>query len=217
MDEEYSENYMEIVGSENQNSNKIKNQNSSLDQNSTEANNTNGLQNKNLKFDEIPIKPAANNFLELLEKNLENNDYNDYYENEDNENKRKIKYEPRRKKEVKFDLSNQKKYKYYSQKFDKNFGKDVDGLDNFDKIDYNENNNSKKKTLIKYDKMRNNSSSSVNKNVNKKENSVNNNSNRNHNANNKTKGILINLIFLVNFRFFLFSNFINRINILYMK
>lgn len=188
MDDEYSDNN-EIIASENQNLNKLKNQNSSMDQNSTEANNTNGLQNKNLKFDEIPIKPAANNFLELLEKNLENIDYNDNYENDDNYNKRKIKYEPRRKKEIKFDFSNQKKYKYYSEKFDKNFGKDIDALDNFEKTDYNDNHN-KNKTATKYEKMRNNSSSAINKSNKRKENSLNGNNNVNKNSNiiNRTKG-----------------------------
>jgi len=157
MDDDYSEYNNDLVGSERINSNNLKNQNSSLDQSSTEANNTNGLQNKNLKFDEIPIKPAANNFLELLEKNLENaeniDDDNDY--TEDFQPKKRIKYEPRKKRDIKFDFSKQKKYKYYSQKFDKDFGKDIDKLDQFET--YNEISN-KNKPSTKYDKMKNNSS-----------------------------------------------------------
>ena len=136
MEDDFSDDNNDIIASANPISNNYKNQNSSLDQNSTEANNTNGLQNKNLKFDDIPIKPATNNFLELLEKNLENeNNYNDYDYSDNVNPKRIIKYEPRKKREIKFDFSKQKKYKYYSQKFDKQFGKDIEALDNYNKIE----------------------------------------------------------------------------------
>ncbi len=160
-EEESNNNNNKILASENKHINNKKNQNSSLDQNSTSANNTNGLQNKNLKFDEIPIKPAANNFLELLEKNLENLEANEDFENYDDENSNrpKIKYEPRKKREIKFDFSKQKKYKYYAQKFDKNFGKDAEGFENYDS--YADNLNSKGgKANLKYDKMKHHSSSS---------------------------------------------------------
>ena len=190
MDDDYTENNNEIIGSsENVFNNNQKNQNSSLDQNSTSANNTNGLQNKNLKFDEIPIKPAVNNFLELLEKNLKNTDAIDDYENEeDNFNRPKIQYEPRKKREIKFDFSKQKKYKYYAEKFDKNFGKDAEGFGNHENYGESNFNNKKNKGASKYDKMKSHSSSNAVKdafksnNV-KKDNSISGIRNSNVNAN----------------------------------
>lgn len=214
MDDDFSENHNEIIGSsENIYINNHKNQNSSLDQNSTSANNTNGMQNKNLKFDEIPIKPAANNFLELLEKNLENADaIEDYDYDEDNYNKPKIRYEPRKKREVKFDFSKQKKYKYYAQKFDKNFGKDAEGFDNVDNYETLNSNNNKKKGLMKYDKMKSHSSTSSakdavrNNNIKRDNSSSGNRSNANVNShtNNKTKGKFLFIKCLLIFLYIIF-------------
>ena len=73
-------------------------------------------------FDDIPIQPKAKNFYELLETNLAN-------EPDDipqPSNKKAIKYEPRRRRTDMIQISapnEQKKYKYYSQNFNKDFGK----------------------------------------------------------------------------------------------
>lgn len=224
MDDYYNseENNNEILASENKYINNKKNQNSSLDQNSTSANNTNGLQNKNLKFDEIPIKPATKNFLELLEKNLENleanEDLENYYDDE-NSNRPKIKYEPRKKREIKFDFSKQKKYKYYAEKFDKNFAKDTEGFDNNNA--HADNLNSKGgKVNLKYDKMKHPPSSSAardahrNAHNTKKDYSVNGNRNSNLNVNvnsggNRNKGKF-------NFVYFLFVCFMIDLLIIFI-
>ena len=75
------------------------------------------------KFDEIPIKPGGSTFLELLEKNLKN-EGDGNYEGENNGKKKIIKHE-RFKKVIKVstpDDKEKKKYKYYLQNFDKQFG-----------------------------------------------------------------------------------------------
>jgi hypothetical protein len=78
-------------------------------------------QDKPKSFDDIPIQPKAKNFYELLESNLAS-------ANEDvpqSSNKKIIKYEPRKKRTDVLNISaptDQKKYKYYSQNFNKDFG-----------------------------------------------------------------------------------------------
>jgi hypothetical protein len=98
------------------------------------SNNSEGSKNKEEKepehedrptapksFDDIPIQPKSTNFYELLESNLAS-------ATEDipqQSNKRFIKYEPRRRRTDMLHISEpteQKKYKYYSQNFNKNFG-----------------------------------------------------------------------------------------------
>jgi len=179
MDDEYSEennNEKKTLENFSNNENLKNNQNSSLDHNSTSANYTNGLLTKKLKFDEIPIKPTSNNFLELLEKNLENLEANEDFENYDDDIncKPKFQYEPRKKREIKFDFSKQKKYKYYAQKFDKNFGKDGEGgfVENFESYAETNKGNIKgykgnNKGVLKYDKFKNNSTSCVARDANK--------------------------------------------------
>jgi hypothetical protein len=71
------------------------------------------------KFDELPIKPATNNFLDLLEKNLANDNVADT----SNKEVKKIVKKPRFKKIINIStpLPNEaKKYKYYSDNFDGN-------------------------------------------------------------------------------------------------
>lgn len=88
-------------------------------ENHRNENNENQLRN----FDDIPIKSKTNNFLDLLEKNLNNPEYNA----EDKVPKRIFEYKPRIKRSELLDTSNSnnqvKKYKYYSQNFDREFGK----------------------------------------------------------------------------------------------
>jgi hypothetical protein len=77
------------------------------------------VQDKPMSFDDIPIQPKAQNFYELLESNLAN------AVEEVPQPKRVIKYEPRRRRTDIIQVSapvEQKKYKYYSQNFNKNFG-----------------------------------------------------------------------------------------------
>jgi hypothetical protein len=77
------------------------------------------VQDKPISFDDIPIQPKAQNFYELLESNLAN------AVEEVSQPKRSIKYEPRRRRTDMIQVSapsEQKKYKYYSQNFNKNFG-----------------------------------------------------------------------------------------------
>ena len=81
-------------------------------------------------FDDIPIQPRANNFLELLEKNLADDNNYDYQLNNQNIIK-KNSYRPRPKRSDLLDIkppAEVKKYKYYSQNFNKNFGKESDDV-----------------------------------------------------------------------------------------
>ena len=86
--------------------------------------NNNNIENitKTQNVDDIPIKPKSNNFLELLEQNLA--DSNTVY-NIDNSNNDKVVIKHERFKKVvnvsKPETNSTKKYKYYSQNFDKNF------------------------------------------------------------------------------------------------
>ena len=95
-----------------------------MSNNSNLINNKEENNNKNL-FDEMPIKSGNKNFLELLEQNLQVE--GNYNENNDNNTRKKIIKHERFKKVIKVstpDEKEAKKYKYYSQNFDKNFGKD---------------------------------------------------------------------------------------------
>jgi hypothetical protein len=80
--------------------------------------------NDNVKnIDDIPIIPKSNNFMDLLNKQLENaSDPGEFHEPI-----KKVNYQPRRKRSDLINISKPteaKKYKYYSQNFNKNFGKD---------------------------------------------------------------------------------------------
>jgi hypothetical protein len=89
----------------------------------TFQNNTNeGIRN----FDDIPIVPKVTNFEELLNKQLQNSDN---IVEHTHHPIRKIKYEPRPRRSDLLNISKPtetKKYKYYSQNFNKDFGKDED-------------------------------------------------------------------------------------------
>jgi hypothetical protein len=88
----------------------------------TFQNNDNNSHNfKNI--DDIPIVPKVSNFEELLNKQLQVEE-----QPSSSQVRKVIKYEPRRKRSDLINLAKQpaetKKYKYYSQNFDRNFGKD---------------------------------------------------------------------------------------------
>jgi len=76
----------------------------------------------NNNFDDIPIKPKTNDFMELLEQNLNDPDLYSPGERSYDENRKIVKRERYKKKDVKPPSNAEtKKYKYYSQNFDKNF------------------------------------------------------------------------------------------------
>jgi centromere protein J len=84
----------------------------------------NNFNSSPLNIDDIPIQPKAKNFMELLEQNLAN-DNGDMYSNEYIKPKKIIEYKPRQRRSNMLHISQPtetKKYKYYSQNYDKEFG-----------------------------------------------------------------------------------------------
>lgn len=158
MDDDFSENENYVSNNYLQNK---KNMNSSLEQKSTEANNTNGIQNKINNFDDIPIKPSTNNFLELLEKNLENDEYQNYNEDTIKPSSNRInKYQPRKRKEININYNAPtKKFKYYAENFNKKFNSENSESPTpamLPNVDAKANKN-KKPSQIKYEKQKNSS------------------------------------------------------------
>jgi hypothetical protein len=80
-------------------------------------------------IDDIPILPKANNFMELLNKQLENAED---VQQDSHKPVKKIHYQPRPRRSDLLNISKPtetKKYKYYSQNFNKDFGKDDDNVE----------------------------------------------------------------------------------------
>lgn len=123
----YYDNYeQEEYIQDNNTKNNIKNSNIHNDDEPIQRNKEENYNSSLLNIDDIPIKPKAKNFMELLEQNLAN-DNGDIYSNSNEYSKQKkfIEYKPRQRRSDMLHISQPsetKKYKYYSQNYDKEFG-----------------------------------------------------------------------------------------------